>query len=61
MCTNVSRTYCIYCAHKNSEENVSKEVDCDSMGLTIISDVKNNKQKFWNGKIYGTHVKVHTI
>ena len=31
------------------------------MRLTIISDVKNNQQKFWNGKIYGTHVKVYTI
>ena len=31
------------------------------MRLTIISDVKNNQQIFWNGKMYGTHVNVHTI
>ena len=31
------------------------------MRLTMISDVKNNQQNFWNGKMYGTHVKVHTI
>ena len=31
------------------------------MRLTIISDVKNNQQKFWNGKIFGTDIKVHTI
>ena len=31
------------------------------MQLTMISDAKNNQQNFWNGKMYGTHVKVHTI